>query len=218
VRRSAPACRSQWNRLAGAPRGACCPVPVAGSPYPEGRGDGCARKRFQCGDAPIRRSGPPRHRALGARGCRSSRGCRVKLPCWCRCRSADAAGTIRPPKGTGSAPDGRSGAIRLGARRPPPGGPRPKPRDSFALRPHPPKWAGVRARRNLTEQPTSRLCSADESVVTRRRCQRPATRSFHGLCFLYKVAFAPPQPGDAVPKAPLSRAEARLPSASDLPP
>jgi hypothetical protein len=38
------------------------------------------------------------------------------------------------------------------------------------------------ARRNLTEQPTSRRCSADESVVTIRRCQRSVTRSFHGLC------------------------------------
>jgi hypothetical protein len=71
---------------------------------------------------------------------------------------------------------------------------------SFALRPHPPKWAGVRARRNLTEQPTSRLCSADESVVTSRRCQRPATRSFHGLCFPFKVPQLPLHPGDAVPK------------------
>jgi hypothetical protein len=74
---------------------------------------------------------------------------------------------------------------------------------SFALRPHPPKWAGVRARRNLTEQPTSRLCSADESVVTSRRCQRPATRSFHGLCFPFKVPQLPLHPGDALPESAL---------------
>jgi hypothetical protein len=88
--------------------------------------------------------------------------------------------------------------------------PRPKPRASFALRLHPPRWAGVRARRNLTKQPTSRLCSADESVVTSRRCQRPATRSFHGLCLLSKVLLLPHQPGDANP------ARARFPSRSPL--
>jgi hypothetical protein len=32
------------------------------------------------------------------------------------------------------------------------------------------------------ERPTSRPCSADESVVSLRRCQRRDTRSFHGLC------------------------------------
>jgi len=86
-----------------------------------------------------------------------------------------------------SLPESRHGP--RGTRRSPAGPPRgstrvpqPKPRTSRALRPHPPRWADVRARRNLTEQPTSRRCSADESVVTSRRCQRPVTRSFHGLC------------------------------------
>jgi hypothetical protein len=42
--------------------------------------------------------------------------------------------------------------------------------------------AGDWARSNLAVQPTSRRCSADESVVPHRRCQRRDTRSFHGLC------------------------------------
>jgi hypothetical protein len=75
----------------------------------------------------------------------------------------------------------------MAARRLPPGARGRSHGFSVALRLHPPKWADVRARRNLTKQPTSRLCSADESVVTSRRCQRPATRSFHGLCFPFKV-------------------------------
>jgi hypothetical protein len=66
------------------PRG----VPVAGRCSEEHRrlpgGSGvharrlgrCARKRFRCGDAPIRLRGPPHHRARGARGA-SSRGPRV---------------------------------------------------------------------------------------------------------------------------------------------
>jgi hypothetical protein len=96
-----------WNRVRGAPKNAAYTMPgtertmliktpvalprEAGSPCPFGRGDGCARKRCRCDDAPIRRSGPPRHRAHYAVGGRSSRLCRVKLPCECRCRSADAA-------------------------------------------------------------------------------------------------------------------------------
>jgi len=87
----------------------------------------------------------------------------------------------RTPAGAGIAPDGRSRA-RPAARRRPPGFHGRSRGASFALRPHPPRWADDRARRNLTKQPTSRLCSADESVVTSRRCQRPVTRSFHGLC------------------------------------
>jgi hypothetical protein len=39
-----------------------------------------------------------------------------------------------------------------------------------------------RVRSNLVTQPTTRPCSADESVVPHRRCQRRDTRSFHGLC------------------------------------
>jgi hypothetical protein len=101
----------------------------------------------------------------------------------CRCRSADAEADdqapfgdwLNPRRSRGRAPVARPKAhVRLRGR---------GCGDSFALRLHPPKWADVRARRNLTEQPTSRHCSADESVVTSRRCQRPATRSFHGLCF-----------------------------------
>jgi hypothetical protein len=43
-------------------RSAGCPVPGGRESCPFGRGDGCARKRFQCDDAPICRSRPPRRR------------------------------------------------------------------------------------------------------------------------------------------------------------
>jgi len=86
-----------------------------------------------------------------------------------------------PSPGVGSTPGDRGEALAAARRRP--WGFRGRSRGvSVALRLHPPKWADVWARRNLTEQPTSRLCSADESVVTSCRCQHPATRSFHGLC------------------------------------
>jgi hypothetical protein len=197
VPRRAPFAVPRWNGAARAPKSAVDPVPggtrravLRGAPsapcrwpgvLPRRAGDGCARKRSRCGDAPIRRSGPPRHRAHGAGGGRSSRLCHVKSPPRCRCRSADAWRTIKPPPGAGSAPDDRDEALPV--TRGSPTGFRSRSRGvSVALRLHPPRWADVRARRNLTEQPTSRLCSADESVVTSCRCQRPVTRSFHGLC------------------------------------
>ena len=175
-------------------------------------GDGCARKRFQCDDAPIRRSGPPRHRAHSAVGGRSSRLCHVKLLHRCQCRSADAVVAIKPPSGAGSAPDDRDEALPTARRRPP--GSRSRSYGvSVTLRPHPPKWADARARRNLTKQPTSRLCSADESVVTSRRCQRPATRSFHGLGSpLQGPAYSAPAWRCLTRERPV-RAEARGPNA-----
>jgi hypothetical protein len=163
-------------------------------------GDGCARKRFRCDDAPIRRSGPPRHRARGAPGCRSPRARLVKLPVGAGAEAPVPRVGNQASPGIGSTPDGRSRGVPIGRPR---AAVRVRCRSrgtSFALRLHPPKWAGVRARRNLTEQPTSRLCSADESVVTSRRCQRPVTRSFHGLCFPFKVPNLPLRPGDAVPE------------------
>jgi hypothetical protein len=44
--------------------------------------------------------------------------------------------------------------------------------------------AGGRASssKHLAKRPTSRPCSADESVASHRRCQRGDTRSFHGFC------------------------------------
>ena len=168
-------------------KSAGCPVPGGRGPCPGGRGDGCAKKRCRCDEAPIRRSGPPRHRALDAVGCRSSRRCRVKSPCWCQCRSADAAVGDRTSRRAGCAPRVALERIRPAARRLPSDSRDRNCGVSVALRLHPPRWADVRARRNLTKQPTSRLCSADESVVTSRRCQRPATRSFHGLSFFFKV-------------------------------
>ena len=84
---------------------------------------------------------------------------------------------------------------------------------SVSLRLHPPRWADVWARRNLTEQPTSRLCSADESVVTSRRCQRPATRSFHGLCGPLQGPFLSVPAWRCLTRKRPVRAEARGPSA-----
>ena len=74
VRRGAPSALSRWPGV-----------------LPRRAGDGCAKKKFRCDDAPIRRSGPPRHRALGRVGGRSSHPSLVKLPSRYRCRSADAA-------------------------------------------------------------------------------------------------------------------------------
>jgi hypothetical protein len=163
VLRRAPSAKSRW--------------PGA---LPRRAGDGCAKKRFQCDDAPIRRSGPPRHRAHSAVGGRSSRHCHVKPPDGSGAEAPIPKWAIKPPSRAGSAPDDRDEAQPAARRRPL----KFRGRNhgaSVLLRPHPPKWADVRARRNLAKQPTSRLCSADESVVTSRRCQRPATRSFHGL-------------------------------------
>jgi len=62
-------------------------------------------------------------------------------------------------------------------------------------RPHLPKQADDRARRNFAKQPTTRLYSADESVAERCSCPQRAARSFHGLCVPSKVNQLPLQPG-----------------------
>jgi hypothetical protein len=46
----------------------------------------------------------------------------------------------------------------------------------------PPRWVRREGSSKSAKQPPSRLCSANESVVSHRRCQRDDTRSFHGLC------------------------------------
>jgi hypothetical protein len=120
---------------------------------PRRAGDGCAKKRFQCDDAPIRRSGPPRHRAHSAVGGRSSRRCHVKLPRRCGAEAPPPSWTIKPSPGAGSAPDDRDEA-QPAARRRPLGFRGRNHGASVLLRPHPPKWADVQARRNLAKQPT----------------------------------------------------------------
>jgi hypothetical protein len=128
----------------GAPKSAADPMPgtertmlekapvalsgVAGSPCPFGRGDGCARKRCRCDDAPIRRSGPPRHRAHNAVGGRSSRRCRVKSPRRCQCRSTDAAGDNRTPHESWLALTGRAEVVPFSRPKAAVQCPRPKPR------------------------------------------------------------------------------------------
>jgi hypothetical protein len=54
-------------------------------------GDGCARKRSRCDDAPIRRSEPPHHRSRFRAGHRSFRPLHVKPPGRYPRRSTDAA-------------------------------------------------------------------------------------------------------------------------------
>jgi len=80
-----------------------CRSPPRGRPARKG-GDGCARKRPRCGDAPIRRSESPRHRPrFPARG-RSPRHLRVEPPGRYPRRSADAAAGGRASPGTDMAP------------------------------------------------------------------------------------------------------------------
>jgi hypothetical protein len=62
------------------------------------------------------------------------------------------------------------------------------------------------------ERPTTGPCSADESVVSFRRCQRPDTRSFHGLCSPPRSTRTPHQPGVSCPGG-RTRHEAAAPSA-----
>jgi hypothetical protein len=62
------------------------------------------------------------------------------------------------------------------------------------------------------ERPTTGPCSADESVVSIRRCQRPDTRSFHGLCSPPRSTRTPHQPGVACPSE-RTRHEVAAPSA-----
>jgi len=99
-----------------------------------------------------------------------------------RSRSAGEAGGQSSHHPELAARGGRDGDTASG---PPEGGPgvapRPRPRTLRAQRRSPPRWGGGGARRNLAKQPTSRLCSADESVASSRRCQRRGARFFHGL-------------------------------------
>jgi len=103
VLRRVPFAVPRWNLTGGSPRGAVCPVPLAG-PCPSRAGDGCARKRSRCDDAPIRRSGPPRHRAHGAPGGRSSRRHPVKSPSVAGAEAPTPRRAIEPPRGLAQSP------------------------------------------------------------------------------------------------------------------
>jgi hypothetical protein len=93
----------RWNLTCDSPRGAVRPVPMAG-PCPSRAGDGCARKRCRYDDAPIRRSGPPRHRAHGAPGGRSSRRHPVKSPDDAGAEAPTPRWAIKPPRGLAQPP------------------------------------------------------------------------------------------------------------------
>jgi hypothetical protein len=61
--------------------------------------------------------------------------------------------------------------------------PRGRGRESLRCTPSvPPRWVRREGSSKSAKRPTSRPCSANESVVSCRRCQRNDTRSFHGLC------------------------------------
>jgi len=83
-----------------------------------------------------------------------------------------------------------------------PSWPRPRPRAADrACKPpaRAPESAASRPRRVrffIAEQPTSRPCSADESVAPTCRCQQAAARSFHGLCSppRFLLSLAAPRP------------------------
>jgi len=160
-------------------------------------------------EALVRRGGPPLHRARGEQvtgvSCPTARNHPE--------HSAEAPGPVgrSDHRGCRLGPLGRAQAVPAApAEAGVPGHGRSRGR-LLAWRPHPPRRADARVRRNLTKQPTSRLCSADESVVTSRRCQRPATRSFHGLCVPLQGP-ARPRSDPAMPDRPAPRrhAEARL--------
>jgi hypothetical protein len=70
--RRTPIVVPRWRRAPGAPKRSVCRTPMGRVCLPQMGGDGCARKRFQYDDAPIRRSGPPRHRAHELLWCRST--------------------------------------------------------------------------------------------------------------------------------------------------
>jgi hypothetical protein len=94
-----------------------------------------------------------------------------------RCRER----AIEPPTGTGSFPKVAAESPPRTSRRGSRVAPRPKPWTLRARR-RPTEAGRGRARQNLAKQPTSRRCSADESVASCRRCQRLGARFFHGLC------------------------------------
>jgi hypothetical protein len=107
-------------------------------------------------DAPIRRSGPPRHSAQA---------------------HAQAKPTSRPV--SLSAPPAPPAHHPKVTRRSAPW-PKPPGRTTGSTPPASEWVPGLIECQ--AEQPITRHCSVDESVVPHRRCQRDDTRSFHGLC------------------------------------
>ena len=97
-----------------------------------------------------------------------------------------AAGSQAPSEGAMPTP--------VSTKRPPlpPEGGSGKPSDSRSCRtprraPLTTEAACGRTCRKNAKQPTTRLCSADESVMSPCRCQQCDIRSFHGLCFPFKA-------------------------------
>jgi hypothetical protein len=91
--------------------------------------------------------------------------------------------------------------------------PRGRSRESLRCTPSvPPRWGRREGSSKSAKRPTTRPCSAYESVVSRRRCQRDDTRSFHGLCSpprSFNSRSSPTMPSRRLP--PPNRGPRRLP-------
>jgi len=81
-------------------------------------GDGCARKRSRCDDAPIRRSGPPRHRSRFRAGHQGFQPLHVKPPGRYPYRSTDAAAGGRTSPTADMAVEAAPEQALTGVRRP----------------------------------------------------------------------------------------------------
>jgi hypothetical protein len=162
------------------------PKPVAKPTRLAPEGDSCVGcgADLQCGDAPIRRSGPPRHRSAAA----SDRPKPNAVGAHNRARRAMPK--QRVARARSSHQQGRAWARQLRRSLGTAGHPRvvvrpPRDRSRELLRctpSVPPRWVRREGSSKSAKRPPSRLCSANESVVSCRRCQRDDTRSFHGLC------------------------------------
>jgi len=181
-------------------------------------------------DAPIRRGEPPLHRSRRCAGRRGGRAaaCRQPgsrasldpgLPGAGGARRRRPALEVESPERLG--PDER--ASQVGSRANPgpcrgrsalEGWPRrrmPLPESAFGAAP--------------AEQPTTGLCSVDESVATHRRCQRRVARSSHGLCSPSRSSVIRSRPVNRGARRPrvvgfggARRGESRLARAAGIPP
>lgn len=140
---------------------------------------------MRSGDAPIRRNGPPRHRSQSTRQARF-----LGRTAFLEPAEANPIPAISPLSGRLPQTSHLTPRLTTEAEKPTS---EPKLED-VAKRAISTEALTTETVYTLAEQPTSRHCSTDESVVTNRRCQRLNTRSFHGLCFLYKVFHSPPSP------------------------
>jgi hypothetical protein len=166
------------NPSKGSPRRQPCHVTVAvclpavtgemSKPVAEALGDSGPKPTNHQVEAPVCRSRPPRRPARAR--------CKHPAP---PPRSKHVPGYARQPRRT-SHPDERGmSLLRITG-----GHGRRSGRAARCAVANAGEPAGGRASssKHLAKRPTSRPCSADESVASHRRCQRGDTRSFHGFC------------------------------------